>query len=61
MVKDPDPEPDSDPDPYLWLMDPDPGGQKHVDTVDPDPDHWEQGFRADFSFSLTFSKRLLLR
>ncbi len=22
-------------------MDPDPGGQKHVDPVDPDPEHWK--------------------
>ncbi len=27
---------DLDPDPYLWLMDPEPGGPKHVDPVDPD-------------------------
>jgi hypothetical protein len=26
-----------DPDPYLWLMDPDPGGQKHMYPIDPDP------------------------
>jgi hypothetical protein len=44
--KDPDPGPDHDPDPYLWLMNPDPGGPKHVDPVDPDtysgpdPQHW---------------------
>jgi hypothetical protein len=29
---------EKDPDPYLRLMDPDPGGQKHVDLADPDPD-----------------------
>ncbi len=33
---DPDPEQDPDSDPYLWLVDPDPGAQKHVD---PDPQH----------------------
>jgi hypothetical protein len=31
---------DTDPDPHLGLMDPDPGGPKHVDPVDPDPQHW---------------------
>ncbi len=35
---------DPDPDPHLLLFDPDPGGQKHVDPVDPDPEpdpqHW---------------------
>jgi hypothetical protein len=35
MINGKDPEPD--PDPYLWLMGPDPGGQKHADPVDPDP------------------------
>ncbi len=28
---------DPDPDPYLWLMDPNPGGLKHLDPVYPDP------------------------
>jgi hypothetical protein len=28
-----------DPDPYLRLKDPDPGGPKHVDPPDPDPQH----------------------
>ncbi len=33
--------PDPDPDPYLWQMDPDliREAQKHVDPVDPDPEH----------------------
>jgi hypothetical protein len=31
---------DTDPDPYLWLMDPDPGGPKTCDLVDPDSEHW---------------------
>ncbi len=31
MIVDPDPEPD----PYLWLVDPDPGGQK-TSVADPD-------------------------
>jgi hypothetical protein len=30
-------DPELDPDLYLWLMDPDPGGKKHVDPADPDP------------------------
>ncbi len=38
-----------DPDLYLWLMDPDPGGPKNADPVDPDPfpdpdtQHWGIG------------------
>ncbi len=36
MIKHPDPELDMDPDPYLWLVDPDLGGPKHVD---PDQQH----------------------
>ncbi len=41
MIEDPDPDPN--PDPYLWLKDPDPEAQKHVDPVDPDPQHWFWG------------------
>ncbi len=29
---------DPDPDLYLWLMDPDPGAQKHLDPTDLDSD-----------------------
>ncbi len=32
-------DPDSEPDPYLWLMDPDAGVQKHVDSTDPGLQH----------------------
>ncbi len=37
-----DPDPELDPDLYLWLIDPDsdPGGSKHMDPTDPDPQHW---------------------
>jgi hypothetical protein len=31
-------------DPYLWLMDPDPGGRKHTDSADPDPQHYLQEY-----------------
>ncbi len=36
-----DPDPEQDPDPYLWLTDTDadPEGPKHMDFMDPDPEH----------------------
>jgi hypothetical protein len=41
MRKGKDPEPERESDPYLSLTDPDadPGGQKHTDPTDPDPEH----------------------
>jgi hypothetical protein len=38
-------EKEPDPDPHLRLMDPDPGGPKHADPVDPDPDPQHCAFK----------------
>ena len=32
----PDPDPEQDPDPYIRIRE----AKKHVDPVDPDPQHW---------------------